>query len=130
MSDVTAEPAFAQSAESHEPSHIGPRLRAQREQLGLSLRRIERPERLHPLALLAPRPLLNQIVARAILAALAHDVRQDIPIWENKRYLERPALAEGDGPVGRFRQWARQFYPAPDAPTAEERATSLAASDS
>jgi nitrite reductase/ring-hydroxylating ferredoxin subunit len=79
--------------------------------LGLSLREITRPERLHPLALMAPRPLLNQLIARSILAALAHDVRQDIPIWEHKRYLERPALAEGDGPIGRFRQWARQFYP-------------------
>lgn len=79
--------------------------------LGLSLREITRPGRLHPLAVLAPRPLLNRIVARAILAALAHDVRQDIPIWEHKRYLERPALAEGDGPIGRFRQWTRQFYP-------------------
>lgn len=79
--------------------------------LALSLREISRPERLHPLATLLPRSLLNLIVARTILAALAHDVRQDIPIWENKRYLERPYLAEGDGPIGRFRQWTRQFYP-------------------
>ena len=42
MSDVTAEPVLAQPAEPHEPSHIGPRLRAQREQLGLSLRELAR----------------------------------------------------------------------------------------
>jgi len=83
--------------------------------LALSLREIIRPERIHPLAAVAPRPLLNHVVARVILASLAHDVRQDIPIWEHKRYLERPALAEGDGPIGRFRQWTRQFYLQPEA---------------
>ncbi len=41
MTDV-AHPAFAQPAESHEASHIGPRLRAQREHLGLSLRELAR----------------------------------------------------------------------------------------
>jgi len=25
-------------------------------------------------------------------------------------YVDNPALAKGDGPVGRYRQWARQFY--------------------
>ena len=41
MTDVTAH-AVASSPELHEPSHIGPRLRAQREQLGLSLRELAR----------------------------------------------------------------------------------------
>ena len=36
------EPAFIHQTEPLEPSHIGPRLRAQREQLGLSLREIAR----------------------------------------------------------------------------------------
>jgi transcriptional regulator with XRE-family HTH domain len=42
VSDVTAEPAFTPLPEPHEPSHIGPRLRAQREHLGLSLRELAR----------------------------------------------------------------------------------------
>ena len=42
MTDVAADQAFAGAAETHEPSHIGPRLRAQREQLGLSLRELAR----------------------------------------------------------------------------------------
>ncbi|HEX3291001.1 MAG TPA: helix-turn-helix domain-containing protein [Gaiella sp.] len=41
MTDVTAH-AVARPPELHEPSHIGPRLRAQREQLGLSLRELAR----------------------------------------------------------------------------------------
>jgi transcriptional regulator with XRE-family HTH domain len=42
VTDVTAHPAFARQPEPHEPSHIGPRLRAQREHLGLSLRELAR----------------------------------------------------------------------------------------
>jgi transcriptional regulator with XRE-family HTH domain len=41
LTDVTAQPAFIEP-QHHEPSHIGPRLRAQREQLGLSLRELAR----------------------------------------------------------------------------------------
>ncbi len=35
----------------------------------------------------------------------------DFPIWNHKRYLQPPRLAHGDGPIGPFRRWARQFYP-------------------
>jgi hypothetical protein len=36
--------------------------------------------------------------------------RQDVPIWENKIYRDRPALTEVDGPVAQYRRWFRQFY--------------------
>jgi len=44
------------------------------------------------------------------------DVYQDFKIWENKKYLIRTHLAPGDGPIGFYRLWARQFYnePTPD----------------
>jgi transcriptional regulator with XRE-family HTH domain len=47
VTDVTPHPAFTQPSEirasdMHEASHIGPRLRAQRERLGLSLRELAR----------------------------------------------------------------------------------------
>lgn len=35
---------------------------------------------------------------------------QDVPIWENKIYRERPALTPVDGPVAQYRRWFRQFY--------------------
>ena len=41
-SPTVAHPAFSEQSQPHEPSHIGPRLRAQREQLGLSLRELGR----------------------------------------------------------------------------------------
>ncbi len=42
--------------------------------------------------------------------------RQDIDIWENKIYLNRPALAKGDGPLHRMRRWYKQFYPESQSP--------------
>jgi transcriptional regulator with XRE-family HTH domain len=42
VTDVTAHPAFTEPSEPPEPSHIGPRLRARREKLGLSLRELAR----------------------------------------------------------------------------------------
>ena len=54
--------------------------------------------------------LLSPLVARMILSGFVHDAGQDFPIWENKRYTEIPALAKGDGPIGKYRQWAKQFY--------------------
>ena len=45
-----------------------------------------------------------------LLAGLAADARQDFAIWENARYVPRPALAHGDGPIATYRAWAAQFY--------------------
>jgi hypothetical protein len=53
---------------------------------------------------------LNPLFAHLMLAGLSHDARQDFPIWEHKRYTHPPALARGDGPIGKYRQWAKQFY--------------------
>ena len=50
-----------------------------------------------------------------IFDGFLQDVGQDAPIWERKKYLELPALAEGDGPIGTYRKWARQFYSRGDA---------------
>ena len=35
---------------------------------------------------------------------------QDVPIWENKVYRERPLITKIDGPVRQYRRWFRQFY--------------------
>ena len=39
---------------------------------------------------------------------------QDVPIWENKIYRERPIITKTDGPVTQYRRWFRQFYSEPD----------------
>ncbi len=58
-----------------------------------------------------PRWIARGLVSRIALRFYAADVERDFRIWKNKSWLARPALAEGDGPIGRFRVWARQFYP-------------------
>jgi 3-ketosteroid 9alpha-monooxygenase subunit A len=35
---------------------------------------------------------------------------QDVPIWENKVYRDRPPLTGVDGPIAQYRRWFRQFY--------------------
>jgi len=62
------------------------------------------------------RSVLLSLIPRRWLAAMAfaefrRDVEQDLIIWDNKRHITPPALALGDGPVGAYRKWARQFYP-------------------
>jgi len=51
-------------------------------------------------------------VGKAFMAEVSRQLEQDIPIWENKIFIHPPLLCEGDGPIGPFRQWAKQFYPA------------------
>ncbi|KPK15867.1 MAG: hypothetical protein AMJ62_08125 [Myxococcales bacterium SG8_38] len=41
---------------------------------------------------------------------IVSDVLQDKEIWEHRIPLEVPALIPGDGPIAKFRRWARQFY--------------------
>jgi nitrite reductase/ring-hydroxylating ferredoxin subunit len=53
---------------------------------------------------------LSSTVGDAFVAEIDRQVREDKPIWENKAYLPRPALADTDGPFTKFRRWASQFY--------------------
>jgi phenylpropionate dioxygenase-like ring-hydroxylating dioxygenase large terminal subunit len=62
-------------------------------------------------------------VGAAFIAEVSRQLEQDIPIWENKIQWESPVLCDGDGPVGPFRKWCRQFYTA----TAESAAAESAA---
>ncbi len=49
-------------------------------------------------------------VATAVVKEVVRQMNQDIPIWEHKRYLPRPMLCDGDGPIPAYRKWASQFY--------------------
>ena len=50
-------------------------------------------------------------VGKAFMAEIARQLEQDVPVWENKIYLDKPILCDGDGPVSLFRLWCKQFYP-------------------
>jgi nitrite reductase/ring-hydroxylating ferredoxin subunit len=43
----------------------------------------------------------------------AGGVSQDVPIWENKRYLERPVLLKEERTILDHRSWCGQFYSDP-----------------
>jgi len=48
---------------------------------------------------------IGQIAA----TAMGHDFAADIRIWETKRYQDPPRVCAGDGPIGAYRVWAKQF---------------------
>jgi phenylpropionate dioxygenase-like ring-hydroxylating dioxygenase large terminal subunit len=48
--------------------------------------------------------------ARQAAAQFSAGVSQDLPIWENKRYVERPVVTKSEKKLLEQRQWARQFY--------------------
>ena len=49
-------------------------------------------------------------LGQAFIAEISRQFEEDKPIWEAKVHLERPALCDGDGPIGLLRRWGRQFY--------------------
>ncbi len=56
--------------------------------------------------------------AKGYIDNLRQGFLQDVQIWENKVWRDRPVLCDGDGPIGRARKWYRQFYrPLAEAPT-------------
>jgi phenylpropionate dioxygenase-like ring-hydroxylating dioxygenase large terminal subunit len=49
-------------------------------------------------------------VANAFVKEINKQVQEDRPIWEHKRFIPNPALADTDGPIMKFRKWYSQFY--------------------
>ncbi|WP_169219551.1 Rieske 2Fe-2S domain-containing protein [Brasilonema sp. UFV-L1] len=58
--------------------------------------------------------LFRSPLAHAIAVATSKDIQrlieQDFPILENKAYHSNALLYDEDGPIAKFRRWARQFY--------------------
>ena len=76
--------------------------------------KVERPQNIHFLFRLLPHSLLIEWLAAMTFKGIVYDLQQDFPIWENKIYIQPPALARGDGPIGKVRTWAKQFYQSPE----------------
>ncbi len=49
-------------------------------------------------------------IGQAFIKEVNRQFADDIPIWENKIYLDKPQLCDGDGPIARLRKWAAQFH--------------------
>jgi hypothetical protein len=54
---------------------------------------------------------LDAVVGRGVLIETILQFKRDRRILNYKKYLRRPAIAAGDGPIPAYRQWATQFYP-------------------
>lgn len=78
--------------------------------IGLSVHDVDR-RKVHPLLGFVPQRLVSELVLQGAWRGYRHDVAQDHDIWQHKAYIHPPQLARGDGPVGRYRVWARRFYP-------------------
>ncbi len=78
--------------------------------IGLSIRDFRASPRLHAGLRRLPRFFTEGLLGRALLRIYRHEVEQDFAIWKHKRFIDAPPLASGDGPVGLYRKWVRQFY--------------------
>lgn len=68
-------------------------------------------EHTHQRWLFAYPKAIGDEAGQAIIDGFASSgIYQDIPIWEHKRYVERPMLVKEDGPIADFRRWVKQFY--------------------
>lgn len=52
----------------------------------------------------------ENFITDCFIQEVNRQVNEDIPIWEHKRYKQRPILCSGDGPINQYRKWFRQFY--------------------
>jgi nitrite reductase/ring-hydroxylating ferredoxin subunit len=70
---------------------------------------------------------VTALAQRFVASVVVAEINRDIPIWQHKRYLERPALGPGEGSIGRYRKCTRQFYtPSIQAPASNSEPTQLA----
>lgn len=53
---------------------------------------------------------LASMVAQGFIHEVCRQLDQDKIIWDRQRYMERPVICDGDGPILRFRKWYSQFY--------------------
>ncbi|MFE3579280.1 aromatic ring-hydroxylating oxygenase subunit alpha [Streptomyces vinaceus] len=56
---------------------------------------------------------LNKLLTVLAQRWTCRDVARDFPVWNHQKHTEQPRLTAADGPIGRYRQWARQFYTEP-----------------
>ncbi|MDE0350795.1 MAG: Rieske 2Fe-2S domain-containing protein [Gammaproteobacteria bacterium] len=89
--------------------------------LACQLRRLSRPKRAIVGLRFLPVGLRTHLFTEFLLNGQAADVRQDLPIWSNRRYTPRPILNRLDGEIMVFRRYCRQFYPGEPATPAEDR---------
>ncbi len=56
-------------------------------------------------------PAMTSMVGDGFIDLLTDQIGEDVKVWEHKQFVPRPALADEDGPIMKFRSWFAQFYP-------------------
>ncbi len=75
------------------------------------VREIRKPGRFFAGLRFLPVAMRHRVMNRIVLSEERRFVLQDVVIWERKKYQAPPRLSQADGPVGKYRQYSRQFYP-------------------
>ncbi len=61
-------------------------------------------------------PLVSRYLIQKILRLrIMKETREDMRIWESKKFHPQPVLSDADGPIMRLRRWMSQFYTMPEA---------------
>ena len=55
-------------------------------------------------------PFVSGVARRFLLWQMMKTYREDMQIWETKKYLARPVLCDGDVGIMKLRKWYAQFY--------------------
>lgn len=84
--------------------------------IGFAHEKLGRGSQVPPALAKLPLGVADRVFRRMGMYAFRHDVEQDFDIWNYKKYVHPPQLAVGDGPVGAYRRWAKQFYPLLNGP--------------
>lgn len=61
----------------------------------------------------------NERVLNKIVEDEAEQVARDLPIWNNKVFVDPPMLTDNDSAIGPLRRWSREFYTSTVAEAAE-----------
>ena len=83
----------------------------------LRVKPIGHPSRIVPGLQRVPQGLLTRVFHTLVMKTFENDIAQDFDIWEHKQYIARPALARGDGPIGVYRRYCKQFYELGESPS-------------
>lgn len=78
--------------------------------LAMAIKSIESSYKVHPLAFFIPKKILAQLVLKVGFKVYCGEVSDDFKIWNNKKYVIKPPIAKGDGPIPLYRKWTEQFY--------------------
>lgn len=68
--------------------------------------------------------------AKFIMGSTIVQFERDVPIWNNKTYLNNPGLVKEDGPIAKYRRWfTKNFYSENSEKVARDRAAATGSID-